>query len=326
MHEQNSETGPRPTLRIIRPSSREQTDLLPERIVELRKLGFRILHDELAQDPSWAYSAASIPHRTEALTSALTERSSTAIVCARGGYGASDLLPHLPWDKLRTASRDGKLTPKLLVGFSDISALHSALWRQLGWVGLHAPMPATSLWRKDGENKDIEALLECLSGAKFGGDIPVKRVPDGGKNAPEGKQPRIEGRLFGGCFSVLTNLIGTPYLPPDLGGYILFFEDIGEHPGRLMRFLNQWLQAGMLRGVRAVVLGSLTQLAPAIPDNADFVYAEFAKRLECPVFCTSAFGHVSPNFPIGVGVEAWVAGDTLSWKFRTGKNPESTNT
>ncbi|MEY4632200.1 MAG: hypothetical protein RIQ81_2320 [Pseudomonadota bacterium] len=294
----------KPVIRIVRTSSREQNDLLPGRIEEFQRAGVQVIFDDLPADPSWAYVAAPADLRARLLTTALLENETTVVMCARGGYGASDLLPLLPWERLRKAAA----RPKILVGFSDTSALHSALWHKLGWPGIHGPMPATSLWAEGaienpGVHGDITRLLEIIHGRETGASITLESIHSGGAGPVE-----CRGWLFGGCFSVLTNLIGTPYLPASLDGAILFFEDIGEHPARLVRFLNQWSQAGLLKGVRGVIWGTLTQLGQNIPDNAPFVYQELARRLgEIPCWKSRDFGHVAPNWPLGIGADARIS-------------------
>ena len=301
------------SIRIIRPSSREQENLLPARIEWLTRQGFRVLHEELPADPDWAYAASSAKHRAEALTTALGENETSAILCARGGYGASDILPLIDWSSLRKRL-EGRPS-KLLVGFSDVSALHAAILSELGWSGLHAPMPATSLWYKDGLTSDVDALISILRGTLLGGKIPVRGVGRQNLSAASG----LSGELWGGCLSVLTNLIGTPWIKPAaMAGRIFYFEDVGEHPARIMRFLNQWQQSGHLDGVKALVIGSLTGLAPAVPDNADFVSTQIAKRFGIPTFKTEAFGHVCPNMPMGFGTPCTIralphGGAELSW-------------
>jgi muramoyltetrapeptide carboxypeptidase len=295
-------------IRIIRPSSREREDLLPARLAELARRGVEVRFDDLAPDPDWLYAAAPPATRAAALEAALCEPKTTAVVAARGGYGASDLLPLLDWPRL------GRTPPKLVVGFSDISALHAALHARLGWPGLHAPMPATTLWGAGGDERDVVALLHALDSyattGRCAGAIAVRPVAA----APRPVSGKLTGKLFGGCFSVLTNLIGTPYLPRSFAGTILFLEDTDEHPARLMRYLNQWLQSGLLHGVAALVVGHLRKLGDAIPDCADFVYEEFARRTALPVYRSEAFGHVSPNFPLGIGAAATIDDTTLSWQ------------
>jgi len=298
-------------IRILRTSSREKEDLLPARIAWLNARGIKVLFDNQQPDPNWAYAAAPPAERAKALAAALAEPATQAIICARGGYGASDLLPLLDWDEIK------RLPEKLLVGFSDASALHAAIYTKCHWRGLHGPMPATVLWGRDGETRDTEDLLDLISGRAAGGTLALTPVPAGAA-----VPAKLSGTLFGGCFSVLTNLIGTPYLPRSLRGHILFFEDLDEHPARLMRHWNQWLQSGLLEGVAGVVVGNLLKLGPNIPDNAAFVFEEWARRCPAPFFKSTAFGHLSPNFPLGIGAAAEISSVknwSLKWNFVKGQ-------
>lgn len=292
------------TMRIIRPASREKQDLLTPRKRELEAAGFRVLHEELPEDPRWRYTASDVPSRAKALMAALTEKSDV-VIAARGGYGVSDLLPHLDFDRL------AGVHPPLMVGFSDISALHSALYTRLGWSGLHAPMPATLLWRKDGHGKDIDHLLHLLrdycAGRTVTSEIDVQ--PLGGRLGP------VQGRLFGGCFTVLSALIGTPYFPKSLAGHLLFVEDTDENPGRIARCLNQWIQSDALKGVAGIVFGHLRGLGENVPDSAPFVLEQLAERLgETPTFHSPLFGHTSPNYPLMVGALAEISHGRLTWR------------
>ena len=125
-------------LRIVRPSSRATNDLLPGRLEQFKAAGLHVLFDELPSHSDWPFHAAHPADRARALEQGLQETASKVILCARGGYGASELLPLMDWHSLKNVN------PKLLVGFSDVSALHSAIYTKLGWPGLHAPMPGNS--------------------------------------------------------------------------------------------------------------------------------------------------------------------------------------
>ncbi len=294
-----------PTIRIVRPSSREAADLLAPRLEELRQLGLKVLYQDVPVDPLWAYSAGPPKARAAALQAALVEKNTDLVWAARGGYGASDLLPLLDWKRLEAVGE------KILVGFSDVSALHSALYARLGWRGWHAPMPATALWRQQ-SHADIDQLLEFVGdwvkGSAIAGELRVKAV------SPLPTE-EITGRLFGGCFSVLTGLIGTAYFPSSLKNHIIFIEDVDESPARLMRVLNQWIQSGALTGVRALVVGYLKDLGQNIPDCASYVLEEIARRVEpLPVFHTPLFGHVSPNFTLPIGAEGCISQGVLTWQ------------
>ena len=296
------------TIKIIRPASRESKNLLPEQMDFLRNSGFEVVLADNPVDPSWTYTSGSAAERAKSLQAALTGKDAQIILCARGGYGCSDLLPLLNWDAVKSADK------KLVVGFSDISALQAALYPQAEWNGLHAPMPATSLWRQNGEESDIQILLSLLRA--FSTKQPLSSTISL-EAVSKRTNKSFEGRLFGGCFTVLTNLIGTPYMPKHLTNHILFIEDTDEHPARLMRALNQWLQTGLLDNVKALVIGHLRGLGSNIPDCASYVYDEFAKRCSLPVFKSTDFGHTSPNRPLLIGSNATISQDTLSWHHRS---------
>ena len=300
------------SLRVIRTSSRESPDLLTARLVDLAAMGWAVRYDELPPDPDWSYAAAAAPQRAAALMAGLTETGTDAVLCARGGYGASDLLPLLDWNALKAV-----MAPKPLVGFSDVSALHCALYARFGWPGLHAPMPATVLWRQGGESSDIAALsrhlVDIRQQGETTGSLPLLAIP------PTSPSPRtISGRLFGGCFSVLTNLVGTPHFPRSLAGHILFVEDTDESPPRLMRALNQWLQADLLVGVKALILGNFRRLGDRVEDNAAFVLSEWAKRTGLPTYHTPQVGHTCPNVPLMIGADALIVDSKLTWHWRRG--------
>lgn len=285
-------------IKLLRLSSREDPDLLSSTLPILCKWFPGLEFVDVPPDPSWPYSAGSIKDRAESLKNALAEKNIGTIWCARGGYGASDLLGLIDFEYLKGT------TPRLIVGFSDVSALHSAFYAQLQWPGLHAPMPATSLWRNSGE--DILQLRAILSGAK-GGRVPLTETV----SSP------VTGKLFGGCFSVLTNLIGTPFFPKSLAGHILFFEDTGESPGRLCRFFNQWMYSGVLNGVKGIVLGDFRDCGN--PRHfKQYIQAQLESRTDIPVFGQGQFGHCSPNFPLMIGANARVEGNFLHWQLGEG--------
>lgn len=290
------------TVRLIRPSSRELENILSSRVGSLRSKNLSIRFDDLPSDPNWAYTSSTILDRAVALSDALVEGDTDFVMAARGGYGASDLLPLLPWAQLKNA------TPKFLIGFSDISALHSALYSRLGWPSIHGPMPITSLWNKN-TSLDTDELLALMGSIKKlssgSGTLPVSLVSSPEPSLPN--LPPLNGPLFGGCFSVLTGLIGTPYFPRTLKDHIIFIEDIDEHPGRLMRALNQWILGDCFRGAKALVVGYLRSMGEKIPDNASFVLNRIASRVApLPVFHTPLFGHTSPNFPVVIGATAMI--------------------
>jgi muramoyltetrapeptide carboxypeptidase len=284
-------------IRIIRPSGREKDNLLPARIADLEALGHTVLFQDTSPSEAWRYAAASIQSRAAQLNAALVEKETDLVLCGRGGYGASDLLPLIDWKAV------AKCSEKMIVGFSDISAIHSALYTKAGWQGIHGPMPATTLWGKN-SGDDIAMLFQVIEGKQGQFTHALRPIA-------AGHGGHIHGRLFGGCFSVLTNLIGTPFLPRSLRDSILILEDVSEHPARLMRYWNQWIQSGLLVGVQAIILGTFLDMGDEIPDSAPGVLSEFALRSGLPTFHCSNIGHISPNLPFQIGVGAEIRDNNL---------------
>lgn len=226
------------------------------------------------------YLAGSDERRARELTDALADTSVRAIVCARGGYGATRLLPALDPALVRA-------NPKLLVGFSDVTALH-ALWARAGVRSLHATMVA-GLGRAD--DAQVDRVIRAMEGE------PPSRI-EGLRSLTRG---RASGALVGGNLAVLAALIGTPYAPP-LDAAVLFLEDIGERPYRVDRMLTQMGHAGWFERVSAILVGRFTECdAGADGVTVDDVVRERLGHLRVPVLADVPAGHVQDNLPLRLG-------------------------
>jgi len=221
--------------------------------------------------------------RRSELQHALEDASVAAIIAARGGYGVTRILPGLD---PAAVSRHGPL----LVGFSDISALH-ALWARAAVGSVHGSMAA---WL--GQTSD--ALFERWRNAVEG------RFPASFEQLETISPGVADGVLLGGNLAVLTALLGTAYFPP-LQGAVLFLEDIGERPYRVDRMLTTWRQANVFAAVRGIVLGAFEQ-AQVGPDGVSVhdVLRERLSDLGIPVVAGLPAGHVDDNaeLPFGRGV------------------------
>lgn len=234
------------------------------------------------------YFAGSDQRRAAELRAAIADDTVDAIVAVRGGFGAARLLSEL--DPERVAA-----SPKLLVGFSDVSALH-ALWARAGLGSIHGAMVA-ALGRCDAAQ--VARWQRAVEGA-----LPPQL------NGLRALAPgRARGPLLGGNLAVLTSLIGSPYLP-DLTGCVLFLEDIGERPYRVDRMLTTWLQAGLLQRPAAIALGAFTDCAPG-PDgvSVDEVLQERLGALGIPVVAGVPAGHVDDNLPLPLGADVELDAD-----------------
>jgi muramoyltetrapeptide carboxypeptidase len=166
---------------------------------------------------------------------------------ARGGYGATRILPALE----RLTLEKGTPPRKLLVGYSDVTALHEFVHSRWGWPTLHAPMPAAGNFAALPEMASILDYIRTGKAQPAWETTTLKFIA----NHPS---TDIRGQLAGGNLTVWNCLSGTPFAPAESGGRILFFEDVGEAPYRIDRMLTQLVQSGGLRGVKAVILGDFT--------------------------------------------------------------------
>ena len=230
------------------------------------------------------YLAGDDARRLAELHRALDEEGTRAIVCARGGFGATRLLDALDVEQVRRAK-------KLLVGFSDVTALH-ALWARAELGSMHGPMVAWLGRANEDGRADWVATLEGRTLHARG----LRAVVRG----------RAEGVLLGGNLAVLAALVGTPYSPP-LEGAVLFLEDVGEAPYRIDRTITQLRQAQWFRGVRAIVLGDFVRCAPG--DHGVSVEAVLEERLGdlgVPVLAGLCAGHGATNHALPFGARVVV--------------------
>jgi muramoyltetrapeptide carboxypeptidase len=283
---------------VIDPCGPADAELLENNLSFLASSGFHIEPRLYPSSAGPRLAKAGIELRAELLIDALLDPGAAIVLCARGGYGGSDLLPLMPWNRLADAS------PKLLVGFSDVSALQSALFAKLGWPSLHGPMPGSALWNQDGA--DVACLMSVLKswpGATHGHLKLLENTFD---------EP-IEGELYGGCFVVLGDLLGSGYMPGREQPQILFLEDVNESLPRLLRNWNQWCQTGMTQTLSAIVLGEFRHQDRKELALLQKLSQHLQERIDCPVFQSREFGHIKPNMPLMISAQARISNAQLDW-------------
>lgn len=283
---------PGDAVRVIAPSSPFDPDLLERGLQVLRdRLGLvpRLRRDISARA---RYLAGDDARRIEEWREAVADPEARAIFCARGGYGAMRLLPGV--DPAPLLER-----PKVLVGFSDVTALHAVLNRA-GLATVHGPV-LTQLGRApEPVVAHLEALLRGIAPRAGAWDAPA---PGAGLTGTITVRPgRVSGPVVGGSLTLLAHLCGTPYLPP-LDGAILLLEDVAEKPYRLDRYFTQLRLAGVLDGVAGVALGQVVQCDDAMA-RGDEVLAELVAGLGVPAIAGLPFGHEDVNFAVPLGARA----------------------
>ena len=238
-----------------------------------------------------------------------------AIWCIRGGYGCTHLLPYLDY-KLIAAH------PKLLIGYSDVTAFHNALYSKLKLNNLHGPVGSS-----DFTPYTLNLVKKVIFG-RSGDSIDIKTCQDNdvefntnGKTTFERYviTPGIaEGALIGGNLSLLSALCGTPYFKIKKDT-ILFIEDIEEAPYRVDRMLTQLLQTIDMDKIKGIVLG-VFEGCERKPEKTDQtlkeVMTERLSRLNIPCLYGFPFGHIANQCTLPVGAHARMDTNTFSLQVR----------
>jgi muramoyltetrapeptide carboxypeptidase len=269
------------TVAIVSPSGPPDAALLRRGVERLEGLGLKVVTGPHTLDrQELDYLAGDDAARAADLQAAWCDPAVSAVFCSRGGYGAARLLGLLDWDAMRRAGG------KILIGSSDITALHNAFAIELGVPTLHGPMPACDVVA--GEHGPEPRSWESLRAALFGATEPVRgdRVLVAG---------RAEGVLSGGNLSLLASMCGTRW-QPSFAGKVAFLEDVGESPYRIDRMLTQLLQAGVFEGVRGIALGSWVDCGDPYP-----VLRDRLEPLGVPVLAGLPVGHGSPQMTLWLG-------------------------
>lgn len=247
----------------------------------------------------FGYLAGRDRERAADVNAMYADRAVRAVFAVRGGWGSARILPHLDWNVIRA-------NPKLLIGFSDITALHMAFAARAGFTTIHGPN-AASAWGK--------LSWDSFRSLAFNGATPTLRTPPALEDrlaqragrTRTFRSGRATGPLLGGNLTVLSALVGTPYLP-DFTGAILFLEDVDEAEYRIDRMLTQLGLAGILRKVAGVVFGQCTNCRASGPSLGGFTLSQVLQQhlepLGVPAFQGALFGHVSDQFSLPVGARA----------------------
>ena len=284
---------PADTVAIVAPAGAVDGELLARGRRTLEDMGLRTRAADgvLARE---RYLAGSDRRRAGELTEAFQDPEIRGIICARAGYGCGRLLPLLDVAALARC-------PKVFVGYSDATFLLNLLVQRAGMVAFHGPMVAG----------DFAAGLSPRSKSHFWRLVTTGKG-DEELALPQALRPGVgEGRLVGGCLSVLVSALGTPFAV-DTTDAILFLEDVGEKPYRIDRMLTQLKQAGCLSRLRGVVFGEMKGCWGEPREEADLpdVIREVFADYEYPVALGLAAGHSGENFALPLGVRVRLDADS----------------
>lgn len=283
---------------VISPAAAVQAEAFRHGCDTLEQLGFTVRVGEHVLDRH-RFFAGSDADRAAELTSMFLDPTVCAIFCARAGYGSGRLLPLLDLSSLTRR-------PKIFLGFSDVTFLLNAFVQDADMVCFHGPLTAGQF--ANGLSRlSLEHLLNLFMTDKSGASVSFTHVLSEGQ---------AEGRLIGGCLSILAATLGTPF-SIQTDGAVLFIEDTGERPYRIDRMLTQLKQAGKLENLAGVIFGEMHEcyepandpsllMAVLVDIFADYTY---------PVGFGLPAGHGGENFtlPLGVNVRLDTVRRTLTF-------------
>lgn len=280
------------TVAVTSPSGPVPSDQLDAGLAVLEGWGLsvEVMPNVLGRHARFSYLSGSDAERAADLMKAWCDPSVTAVFCARGGYGAQRMVDLLDWDALAQAG------PKVLVGFSDLTALHQAFAARLGVSTIHGPV-VTGLGAGPEESREHlrTMLFEPASGLALT-PAPVPALVDG----------RAEGVLVGGNLALLAAGIGTAGSQPAAES-IAVLEDFDEQTYLLDRLLTQLLRAGWFDRVRGIALGQFTDCGST--GSLRDLFEDRLAPLGVPMLWDVPFGHVEPNLAFPFGVPATLDAD-----------------
>lgn len=272
------------------PSPRHRVD---EGIAILSDWGLKVelAPGALARSTRLRYLAGDDASRRDDLNAAFRDPAVRGVICTRGGYGAQRIVDDLDYSAIRA-------DPKVLAGFSDVTALQMAIYRHCGLAGVQSPMAAWDAVRTGAESTEsLRAALMTTEPVRVAvradEDTAAVRIPG----------PPVSGTLLGGNLCLLASTIGTPDMP-DLSGAILLLEEVTEPPYKVDRMLTHLRRAGALSGIVAVAVGQFTDCADDWPTTVVEVLMDRLGDLGVPVLGGLPIGHGREQVSVPVGVPA----------------------
>ena len=297
------------TVALIAPAGGATSETFEKALQNLNDLGFKTKVGKYARARN-GFLAGTDQERLDDLHLAFADAKVKAVWCLRGGYGTSRLLPALDFKLI-------KKNPKIFIGYSDITALHTAIYQNTGLVTFHGPVAASN-YSDYTKNHVVNVLMNPSAPYKI--ELAPENV------AKESNLFKIvtitsgkcRGELIGGNLSLIAALAGTPFSLRNLEGKILFIEDVGEQPYRIDRMLTQLRQTTDLRQLAGIALGVFEDCDPkdaTVSQSLIEVLKDRLGDLGIPVIYGLSFGHIRDQFTLPVGVKAELDTETAMITF-----------
>lgn len=285
--------NPGETIGIVAPAGAFDREIFNQGLSTLKSMGFHTrVPDEIFDKTG--YLAGSDAQRAELVNLLFTDPDVKAIVCARGGFGCLRMLPLVDFDIIRTH-------PKIFVGYSDVTALLTAITLQSGLVTFHGPMVTTLATAPELTRQHLTAAITT--------NTPLEITPHGGVVIQGG---HTKGPVIGGNLNTLCHMLGTPFMP-NFDNHILLLEDRDEAHYRIDRMLSQMKLAGCFENIAGLVLGSFEECGAL--DGIFQIFEEHFKDIGVPILAGFDVGHGKQNTTIPFGVDATLDTDRQALLF-----------
>ena len=281
------------TIGLVCPAGFMSLDKVQTAIATLQQWGFKVKVGKTVGSGSQNYFSGSDDERLNDLQQMMDDKNIKTIMCARGGYGMGRIIDDLNFKKF-------KKNPKWIIGFSDITVLHSHLFTNYKIASLHAPMAAAFNDRcqatTSGQTPYVESLHKALIGGKANYHCETHSFNKHGK---------AEGRLVGGNLSLLAHLIGTT---SDINtkNKIIFIEDIGEYVYNIDRMMYQLKRSGKLEKLAGLIVGRFSDMKDTerpFGQTAEEVIRDVVKDYDYPVCFNFPVSHEKENYALKIGVK-----------------------
>lgn len=284
------------TIGLISPASPENIDAIQKAILFLKDKGFNVIEGAHLYD-NWGYLAGKDKDRASDVMEMFKNNAVDMILCVRGGYGSSRILPYLDYDVI-------KKHPKIFAGFSDITVFLNLFYERCELTTFHSPMGSSNL-------EDIETFKSFIFTLMEGYE------PYTIKNPSEFSTQCIvrgiaEGNLIGGNLGLICNSLGTPY-EIDMRNKVLFIEEVGEEPYKVDRILTQLLLAKKLQQCSGIILGQFKGCDLPHYERSLTLLEVFQDRLYnlgIPMFSGFCSGHDYPKLTLPIGAKVKIDAET----------------
>ena len=273
-------------IRIVSPAGKVSEDHVLQAVEWLQKQGYKVVLGKHVFANHFQF-AGTDQQRLDDLQTALNDRETAAIICSRGGYGTVRIIRQIDFSKFEAK-------PKWLVGFSDITILHSCLnSRRIATI--HGVMPKYFFDNDGTPSENLKSLMQLLTGEK---------VTYSFKNGETNRPGKVQGELVGGNLSIISSMQGTPCeLKTD--GKILFLEDIDEFLYHTDRMIHQLKLSGKLDNLAGLVLGDFSEMKDnesPFGKTIHEIIMEAVQEFDYPVCFGFPAGHNKKNLALAFGI------------------------